>query len=194
MKMQKGALKKLLVAAVASLLMVSSSYAEHLYQPFNGSWVINEELSDDTDKQVERAIKDGGGKVRRGKKTKGRYRGGPPSQKLYDHISYDETLSFHYQEPKFRLGYEQGFERVFYSDGRKQVVSAFGENTRKDYSFAGWEDGVLYVESKPLDAGYIMETYSLQDKGKRLRVEIQAEPATFMAPIKLVRIYDRGAR
>jgi hypothetical protein len=158
---------------------------------FNGTWVINEELSDDTDRQVEKAIKAGGGKVPRGKKTKGRYRGGPPTQKLYDHISYDEVLHFRYEAPEFRLRYEHGFERIFYSDGRKQVVSAFGDHKRADYSFAGWEGGALYVESKPLDAGYILEVYTLLNDGAQLRVEMQLEPSTFVAPIKLVRIYDR---
>ena len=67
---------------------------------FNGHWLVNEELSDDTDKQVERAIKKGGGKVPRGKKTKGRHRGGPPTQKLYDHLSYDEVLHFEFTDPE----------------------------------------------------------------------------------------------
>ncbi len=158
---------------------------------FNGRWVLNQELSDDTDKQVERAIKKGGGKVRRGKKTKGRYRGGPPTQKLYDHLSYDEVLQFHYQEPEFRLAYEQGFERVFYSDGRRQVISTSRSAPPSDYSFGGWEGDTLYVESKPLDAGYILETYTLLNDGQQLRVELELEPATFVAPIKITRIYDR---
>ena len=160
---------------------------------FNGSWVINEELSDDPDKQVERAIKKGGGKVKRGNKTKGRYRGGPPTQKLYDHLSYDEELHFHYEQPEFRLSYEQGFERVFYSDGRRRVISTESLVNRKDYSFAGWEGGVLYVESKPMDSGYIMETYTLINEGRQLQVQLQLEPSTFVAPIKIRRIYDRKA-
>jgi hypothetical protein len=158
---------------------------------FNGTWVINEELSDDPDKQVERAIKKGGGKVPRGKKTKGRYRGGPPTQKLYDHLSYDEEFSFHYEEPEFRFSYDQGLERVFYSDGRRRVVSTESLTHRTDYSFGGWEDGVLYVESKPMDAGYIMETYTLVSGGNQLRVELLLEPSTFSAPIKIRRIFDR---
>ena len=37
---------------------------------FAGTWVVNEELSDDTDKQVEKAIKAAGGKVTRTKKKR----------------------------------------------------------------------------------------------------------------------------
>jgi hypothetical protein len=194
-------LKLLLVAALFfALCLTTAGVAKAqegsatLVNAFNGRWVLNEELSDDTDKQVERAIKKGGGKVRRGKKEKGRYRGGPETQKLYDHISYDEVLEFSYEEPRFTLRYEQGFERVFYSDGRKQVISAFGGGeTPADYSFAGWEGNALYVESKPLDAGYILETYTLLGDGAQLRLEAVLEPSTFVAPIKLVRVFDRQA-
>ena len=174
-----------------SLAVVAIAASADGVAAFNGSWVINEELSDDPDKQVERAIKKGGGKVPRGKKTKGRYRGGPPTQKLYDHLSYDEELHFHYQQPEFRLGYEQGFERVFYSDGRRQVISTKTLANRTDYSFAGWEGEVLYVESKPMDSGYIFETYTLINGGSQLQVQLQLEPATFVAPINIRRIYDR---
>ena len=79
-----------------------------------GAWVINEELSDDTDKQVERAVKDAGGKIRSKKKGKGRHRGGPEEQELYDRISYDEVLTIQYTEPEFRFIYADEFERVFY--------------------------------------------------------------------------------
>jgi hypothetical protein len=159
---------------------------------FNGRWVINEELSSDTDKEVERAIKKGGGKVKRGKKEKGHYRGGPPSQKMYDHLSYDDSFTFEFQEPRFELVYDQGLTRVFYSDGRRNTVSTSRLSTREDYSFAGWEKGVLYVESKPLDAGYILEAYSLINEGSQLKVVMQLEPASFAVPIKLTRIYDRA--
>jgi hypothetical protein len=160
---------------------------------FNGEWVANDELSDDTDKAVEKAIKAGGGKVKWGKKEKGHYRGGPASQKLYDHLSYDESFSFKFEDPRIELVYNQGLTRVFYSDGRRNTVSTSRLGERSDYSFAGWEDGVLYVESKPLDSGYILEAYSLINNGTQLKLEMQLEPASFVAPIKLTRIFDRPA-
>ncbi|NIN36023.1 MAG: hypothetical protein GTO60_13380, partial [Gammaproteobacteria bacterium] len=50
-----------------------------VWSGFNGSWRINEELSDDTDEQVELAIREAGGRPpRTAKEGKGRYRGGPP--------------------------------------------------------------------------------------------------------------------
>lgn len=191
-------LKYLISAALgmmlSPLIAVGATEPGALAEAFNGHWVINEELSDDSDRQVEKAIKAGGGKVSRGKKTKGRYRGGPVEQKLYDHLSYDEELHFSYQNPEFILRYDDGFERVFYSDGRSQVVSTSRRTTPVDFSFAGWEGEVLYVESKPLDAGYILETFTLINGGSQLQVQLQLEPASFLAPIRITRVYDRAAK
>ena len=61
-----------------------------------GHWVIDEDRSDNTDDQVEAAIKEGGGKVKRrwfAKKDDDFYRGGPAEQELYDRISYDDVLT-----------------------------------------------------------------------------------------------------
>ena len=159
-----------------------------------GYWVINDELSDDTDKQVEKAIKDGGGRIpHTDKKGKGRYKGGPSDQQFYDHISYDDNLRIQENEPEFRFSYEEGFERVFYSDNRGRSVSASGlqSGAGKDYSFASWEGSKLMVESRPLDGGHAMETYSLDPDG-RLRVEMHLKPLMFPAPIDIVRVYDRA--
>ena len=165
---------------------------------FNGVWVINEELSDDTDKQVEKAIKASGGKVTRTKKRgKGRYKGGPPEQALYDHISYDDVLHFHYQSPEFRLSYDEGFERVFHSDGRRRSASASGipRSERKDYAFASWSDSnKLFVESRPRDGGRTNEIYSLEksESGEDLlRVELKLNPLLFSGPLNIVRVYQR---
>ncbi|MFT7461197.1 MAG: hypothetical protein ACI909_003894, partial [Planctomycetota bacterium] len=129
----------------------------------NGVWVINEALSDDTDKQVEKAIKAAGGKVTRTKKKgKGRYKGGPPEQALYDHISYDDILHFQYKTPEFHLTYDEGFERVFHSDDRQRSVSASGipRGERRDFAFASWSGPhKLFVESRPRDGGRTSEVY-----------------------------------
>jgi hypothetical protein len=167
---------------------------------FNGVWVINEELSDDTDKQVEKAIKASGGKIGRTKKKgKGRYKGGPPEQAMYDHISYDEILRFQYSEPEFRLIYDEGFERIFHSDGRRRTASASGtpRAERKDFAFASWSgSNKLYVEARPRDGGRTNEVYILQksETGEDLlRVELKLSPLMFAGPLNIVRIYQRSS-
>ena len=162
---------------------------------FNGDWVINEELSDDTDKQVEKAIRDAGSKIpRTGKKGKGRYRGGPKEQAIYDHISYDDKLTFQYNIPEFKLEYEEGFERIFYSDNRKRVVSASGtiEGDKQDFSFATWDENTLLVESRPRDGGWIFETYEMDEGETRLILTLELKPSSFAEPIHLIRIYDNS--
>lgn len=161
---------------------------------FAGIWVVDNNASDDTDKQVEKAIKQEGGRLPRTKKKgRGRYRGGPANQAMYDHISYDEILQIKIETPKIEFIYPKDYRRVFYTDDRSRTVSASGDSNtdQKDYSFADWENGKLLVESRPRDGGWITEAYSLQDKGQRLRLVVRLKPSTFMVPIEIVRIFNR---
>ena len=161
-----------------------------------GSWQINEQLSDNTDERVEEAIKKAGGKVNRrwfSRKQEDRYRGGPEDQELYDRISYDDVLTISHQESEFLFVYADDFRRVFYSDGRRQRAGAseFYQSGGQDNSFASWEGQVLQVEARPRDGGYSLESYTLIDNN-RLRVEMEIRPASFGATILLTRIYDRS--
>ena len=158
---------------------------------FNGLWVIDEAASDDTDRQVEISIKEVGGKLpRTGKRGKGRYRGGPEDQELYDHIAYDDVLRIKQDEPEFKLGYPEGFERVFYSDNRSRSISIRDTQEDRDYSFAAWEGSKLVVQTRPRDGGWIIETFSLQGEGQVLKVEMEMKPSSFLAPIKITRIFN----
>jgi hypothetical protein len=162
-----------------------------------GHWVINEDLSQNTDERVEAAIRAAGGRVQRrgwfSKPVEDRYRGGPADQELYDRISYDDVLTISYAEPEFVFEYADGFRRVFHTDGRRRTtgVNDFFESGGRDFSFGNWSGAQLIVEARPRDGGYILETYSLEEQGRRLRVEMTLEPYVFGAPITLVRVYDR---
>ena len=161
---------------------------------FNGLWVIDAGASDDTDRQVEKAIKAAGGQIgRTEKRGKGRYRGGPPEQELYDCISYDDVLRISYNDPEFQFIYPQNFTRVFYTDDRSRSASASGDSNDvgRDYSFAGWEGATLRVESRPRDGGWIIENYTLEAGGQRLRAELQLKPSSFGMPVEIVRIFNR---
>jgi hypothetical protein len=165
-------------------------------QAFNGSWVINESLSDNTDDAVEAAIKKAGGKVKRRflrKRPEDFYRGGPAEQELYDRISYDDVLSIAIDEPELRFEYADNFVRLFHSDGRRRRTTAnsFYEEGAEDFSFANWNGDTLIVESRPRDGGFTLETYTLIENGARLRIEMQIEPDAFGAAVELVRVFDR---
>jgi len=183
------------------IILLSASQAGHsetsvIRSAFTGNWVINEKLSDDTDRRVEESIRAAGGRPDSGgKRGKGRYRGGPAEHALYDHISYDEVLQFKYADPEFQLVYEQGFERVFYSDNRKRVVSASGMSSadKQDFSFASWDGDKLLVESRPRDGGWINETFEILPTTGQLRLTLRLKPSSFGVPIDIVRVYDRVA-
>ena len=165
-----------------------------IWTGFNGAWKVNEELSDDTDEQIEIAIKEAGGRPpRTAKKGKGRYRGGPPEHALYDHISYDDNLLFNYSPPEFHLRYDGEFERVFHSDNRTRVVSASGSvaGDNQDFSFASWDGSILIVESRVRDNGWTLERYELLNEGLQLRATLQVKPSSFALPVNIIRIYDR---
>lgn len=193
----KNQIVRFVVPALAAVLLlccrplVAAGQAGHKAIPaFAGDWVINPKLSQDTDAQVEKAIRAAGGRPDSGgKKGKGRYRGGPPDQELYDRMSYDDVLSIRIDSPEVVFTYADGFKRTFYTDGRGRTVSATG--TPRDYSFGGWGKHKLYVEALPRDGGRTSEVYSLEAGGNRLKVELHLKPLDFMAPINIVRVYDR---
>jgi hypothetical protein len=162
------------------------------YSLFLGEWVINEELSDDTDRQVEVAIRAASGRPpKTDKKGKGRYRGGPEEHAVYDHLSYDNTLHFQYQPPEFQLVYDDGYERIFHSDNRKRVVSASGtiSGDHLDFSFAAWENNRLLIETRARDGGWIYEV--MEASQDSLTVTLQLKPSSFREPINIKRTYNR---
>ncbi|MBL4581701.1 MAG: hypothetical protein JKY29_07780, partial [Gammaproteobacteria bacterium] len=126
-----------------------------------GDWVINEELSDNTDDQVEDAIKEGGGKVARRffrKRPEDYYRGGPAEQELYDRISYDDVLTIEYAEPEFTFTYADNYQRIFHMDGRRRSTTAnsFYAGGGEDFSFGNWDAAALVVEARPRDGGFTL--------------------------------------
>jgi len=161
-----------------------------------GTWTVNEKLSDTTDDQVAKAIKEAGGKPARRwfSRDKEFYRGGPAEQELYDRISYDPVLTIDYSDPEFRFRYADNFTRVFHTDGRKRQTTAnsFFAEGGEDFSFANWDGNTLVVEARPRDGGFTLERYTLEEGGDRLRVEMVIEPDAFGAAIELVRVYDRS--
>lgn len=186
----------LLLLPLALAWRPAAAQAQAGREAFNGNWVVNGELSSDTDRQVEIAIISAGGRPpNTGKKGPGRYRGGPEEHALYDHVSYDKNLFFHYAGPEFRLYYDDGYTRVFHDDNRKRVVSASGTSAGdgSDFSFASWDGDRLIVESTVRDGGWIFEQYRLTEGGTRLKVDLELKPASFANPVRITRIYDRRA-
>jgi len=182
----------LATSAQESQTSAAADFADRLV----GSWLINDELSDDTDDQVEDAIEEGGGKGSRGLFNNGEdfYRGGPPEHELYDRLSYDDVLTIEHEEPEYRFTYEDDFLRVFHTDGRRRRTTAadFYSGAAADWSFGYFERESLIVEGQPRDGGFTIETYTLSADGNRLRIEMLIQPDSFAVPINLMRVFDRS--
>ena len=179
------------------LFVITSTalFAQNISEGIIGTWLINEELSDDTDDMVGEAIEAGGGRDSRGffNRKEDFYRGGPPEHELYDRISYDDVLTIEYKEPEFLFSFEDDYSRVFHTDGRRRRIGAndFYSEGGQDWSSANWEGDALIVEARPRDGGFTIETYTLEANGSRLRVEMLIQPDSFNVPINLVRVFDR---
>lgn len=176
------------------LIAAENSVAEMLV----GHWVINEELSDNTDKKVEAAIREGGGKVKRrwfAKAEDDFYRGGPAEQELYDRISYDDVLTISIDGVQCSFEYADNFTRIFHTDGRRRQSSAnsFYREGGEDFSLSYWEDQNLIVEARPRDGGFTLETYTLSNDGNTLTITMQLEPFSFGAAINVVRVFNRDS-
>jgi len=159
-----------------------------------GSWALNLKESDDPDKKIERAIRDVGGRPDAdGKRGRGRYKGGPKEQEIYDHLIYDETLYIIQGGPEVQMVYADGFARSFFTDGRGRTVSASGSSSGDagDFAFGAWVGNTLNVEAKPRDGGWTQESYTVDPVTGQLRVLLKLKPLLFPAVVEALLVYDR---
>jgi len=188
-------LTQILLLGIAILSLTFPAAQENMGSQMVGEWIINDDLSDNTDDQVEEAIEAGGGDGGRGffNRQEDFYRGGPPEHELYDRISYDDLLTIEYSEPEFRFTYEDNYFRIFHTDGRRRRTTAndFFEGGGTDWSEGNFENEALVVEARPRDGGFATEIYTLENDGNRLRIEMLIQPLSFREPIELVRYFDR---
>ncbi len=177
-----------LVLVTAFISIDSSAQTEFI----KGKWLINEDLSENTDDKVELALEASGVKPSKGffNRDEEYYRGGPAEQEMYDYISYEKTLDISITESEYLFQYG-AFERLVYLDDRGNRVSLTGLNEVTDFSFAHWENEHLMIEARPRDGGFTDEIYTLSQDKQQLTAQLYIQPKGFRAPIELVRIYDR---
>jgi hypothetical protein len=158
-----------------------------------GTWQFNEDLSDETDDKVEKALRAMGEKARRGwfERRDDVYRGGPAEQELYDRLSYDKLLEIDLSGDVYHFTYAGEFERPIYTDNRSRAVSLNQLAEVEDFSMGHWENGKLLVEARPRDGGFAEETYTLINGGTQLEVELYIQPRGFDEAIEIKRVFDR---
>lgn len=190
------ALSRLLITGLVLSSLAARAQDEAQKEQLIGSWVINEELSDSTDKQVEIALKASGQRIERSwfDRRKDKYRGGPADQELYDRISYDMVLEIRAEGDNYEFEYADDFVRPVFTDNRSRSVSLNALDSVEDFSLGHWENGKFLVEAHPRDSGSTNETYTLLNGGTQLRAEFFIRPGSFTETIELTRVYDRKSR
>jgi hypothetical protein len=181
---------QILAVFVTLLSLPCAVYAQQ--DPLSGRWLINQELSDDTDDKVEMALQASGFEVSRGffNNDAEYYRGGPPEQELYDYISYEKKLEISLSDTQYTFTYGD-FIRPVYLDDRRVRVSLSNINEVEDFSFADWNGDTLLVEARPRDGGFTEERYRLSEDGQQLTLELYLQPNNLSTAVELRRVYDR---
>ncbi len=184
---------RLLPLAALLTLLWGAEVAAQPTAALTGRWTVNTKLSDDTDDQVEDALRRAGEKITRSwfNRDKEFYRGGPVEQELYDRLSYDTVLAIDPVGDHFRFTYADDFSREVFTDDRSRAVSLTGLDAVEDFSLGHVEDDRFVIETQPRDGGVIYETYRLLDQGLRLEVQLELQPSSFTESITLRRVYDR---
>ena len=182
-----------LLCCLAVLSMIGSSRVLAQTDAILGEWHFNRDLSDSTDRQVEAAMRAAGQRVQRRlfDRSTERYRGGPEDHELYDHISYDLSLTITEAEDHYLFTYG-GYSREVFTDNRARTVSLSALGEVSDFSLGHWEGDELLVEARPRDGGFTQETYRLINGKTQLEVEMYIKPRSFTHPIELTRVYDRA--
>ena len=182
----------------ATLLLASRGMAQ-AEPSLAGHWLINEKLSDDTDDEVEKAMKKSGAKLMTHTwfdRRKDKYRGGPAEQEIYDRLSYDPVLTISRHDDSYLFEYADDYKTVVYTDNHSHTVSLNGLDASEDFLMGHWEGERFQVEMHPRDGGYVYATYTLIDGSKkegnkRLQALFTIKPGSFTEEIKLERVYDR---
>ncbi|MCC6201614.1 MAG: hypothetical protein IT494_01260 [Gammaproteobacteria bacterium] len=163
-----------------------------------GRWELNIEASDDPDKVIERTVRTDGGNLRppsgTDRRSRGRYRGGPEDEALYDRVTFDTQLTIALEGDAFIFLYADGFERRFSTGRTTRTQSASGTQAddNLDFSFAYWDGPELFVESRPRDHGWILETYRLREETGQLELRLDLNPVRFGHRIELRMLFDRA--
>lgn len=189
------------VAAIVALAAVSGGAADTgAAQRLEGRWIADFEASDDVDAVVEKLIRARGGKPKPapGKSSgdRGRYRGGPPEQALYDHLAYDDMFEIRVEGEDLLLvhdGEEGRIERRVAPSGGGRTVTASGAAERKDHSFWYPDGDAVVIETRARDSGRIRERYALDPQSGELRLALRLAPTEFPGVIEVVRVFDRAA-
>lgn len=174
----------------------------------SGQWVLNEKASDDPRIKLKEAMGrikrpgghgeargNGGGRGGAGKRGGGGR--GAPNQtasrrgaQLEDiHFTgLSKTLEIAHTDPMVVITYEDGRVQRLYTDLRGASISASG-SLQQQVTIAGWERGVLIVETTANNGQRLIESYRLQ-ADRKLEVLAEILIPQLADPIRIRKLYE----
>jgi hypothetical protein len=172
---------------------------------FAGTWKKNVDQSDDPQKKFEKMMEERkssdshqhnyphgdprmGGGQRMGAGEQGEHH---DSEGPGGFIRFPDQLTIEYNKPELKLNGDKGWQRTFYTDGRKSEREV---NTPRGkinlITIATWEGDQLKVETQGPGGGKTLGTYELAPNGKQLFVQIRMQPMFSDQPITVRYVYD----
>jgi hypothetical protein len=194
-------------STTGSITDVSASPSSPVVKPqsrpdFSGHWTLDAKASDDSQERIKQAMKQArsGGQGMRGGGMGGKRQGrgsqeemGGRSEMPFDDratlVATAKTLDITHEDPMLLIVDENDRHQRLFTDFRGISVSASG-GAQPQAAVAGWEGGVLVVESRMNHGARLVQQYRIDAETGRLMISSAAElPNLQEATFYLV--YDR---
>ena len=182
----------------------SGEVATLLRPNFSGTWNLNKELSDDPRKKVQDAMKSlrnsrSGSSGTKGGGRGGHRAGGPAGgmtgrgdsqpEDMQALLRASSTLQITHEDPMLLVVTDDGGQQRLFTDFRGASVSAGGGMQQK-VTIAGWEHGVLVVETTSNSGPRLIQRYKLNANTNQLMISAEITPPGLAEPVVVNRVYD----
>jgi hypothetical protein len=159
-----------------------------------GKWKLDKSGSDDPAEKMKEALAASGNignhrggagmRMRRPEDRKGK---GPMEM-----LQMPQLITVEYRAPELKINGDDGKERIYYTDGRKNEKEVDGpRGTVNLVTIANWQEDQLVVETRGQGGMKTVSTYELVSGGKQLYITTQIQPLFADEPILIRLIYDR---
>jgi len=180
--------RALLPALGLCLLATGTSRAQAAPQQLTGRWSLNLELSEQVEEKLGAALRLGAFSPRAPTAVKGAKNQPVDDRELLGLLRPPLQLVIRQDDSTVAISDAGGFMVTFPTDGKKV----------KEYLLSGetleistrWKDGVLTIERKQERAGWVRETYTIDQARGKLLVTLRLRTASLPRVVEARRVYD----
>lgn len=180
--------RALLPALGLCLLVTGTSRAQIAPQNLTGRWTLNLELSEQVEEKLGAALRLGAFSPRAPTAGTGGKNQPVDDRELLGLLRPPLQLVIRQDDSTVAISDAGGFMVTFPTDGRKV----------KEYLLSGetleistrWKDGVLTIERKQERAGWVRETYTIDQARGKLAVTLRLRTASLPRVLEARRVYD----